>query len=231
MTSSGRSGLPPALTRAAPDPVPAEATRSPTARRRTPATWPGSPRSRRRSARPRRRVRAGVPGRHLRAPDDPHPEERSLHDRRWCGPGRRAAERRRKAVEHLAHLLHALRVSRAADLPGPRPLARQRVRRARHHADGKTTPRAGSGSSAPRSRRSQEPGARSEEVEDQHRVADVDAELAPLAEARRRLGVVAEHLARAETLMPRTKSRRDSAFTCRVRMCGTFGSTAMSALS
>ena len=42
--------------------------------------------------------------------------------------------------------------------------------------------------------------ARPEELEDQHRVADVDAELAALAEARRRLRVVAEHLPRRRDL-------------------------------
>src|SRR4029453_13918814 len=84
-------------------------------------------------------------------------------------------------LEHAPHPLHAFAVTGAAHLPGARPLARKRVRGARHHADRK--PSRESEALPVLRERAEHPAPRPEDLEDLERVADVEAELAALPEA------------------------------------------------
>ena len=163
-----------------------------------------APAARTRSRRPRRSARR----RGARGPACPRPRRRSR-----ITPLRSSA-RFRQAIGALA----AGRAGAVAEGLEHRCARAPCARRRRRGTPARRAPTpAAARSPAPRPRRSgarragasvpvlaracrAQPRARAEHVEDQHRVADVDAELAALVEARRGLRVVAEHLARRRDL-------------------------------
>ena len=144
-----------------------------------------------------RRASAGVPRRDRVARDHAESQQRALEARDRALAARRARARRGTPRARARTCVHALAVAGAAHLPGARPFARQRVRRPGDDAD--RQPAAQPPAAPVLGERAEPARARAEHLEDQHRVADVDPELAALAEAGGRARVVAEHLPRRAT--------------------------------